>query len=177
MSGIVLSPPEFGIEEGPAGPFFHVVLVQPRIPQNAGNIARLCAGMRAWLHVVEPLGFVLEDRYLKRAGLDYWPEVRLSRHGDLSTCEAQLPRDRTWLFAKGGDRSFWEEGYPRRGAVLVFGSEDAGLPGDFVGRWSDRVLRIPMSGALRSHNLANSVAVAGYEVLRQQGWSGESPRR
>lgn len=175
--GIVLTPPSFDLPPTPhetAGWWTHVVLVAPEIPQNTGNIARLCAGTRTWLHLVKPFGFVLEDRYLKRAGLDYWPSVRLSVHEDLAQCEVMLPRDRTYLYTKRASKIHRDPSYGY-GAVLVFGRESTGLPADFVARWEDRTVRIPMTGELRSLNLGNAVSIAVYETLSQQGWRGEEP--
>ena len=167
---IQLTPPAF---DDPC-PTMHVVLVHPEIPQNTGNIARLCAGTDAWLHVVEPLGYTLEDRYLRRAGLDYWPGVRLSKHPSLDALEAMLPRERTWLFSKRGEALYRDHAMPR-GTVLVFGCETKGLPPEFTARWRDRCVRLPTTGKVRSLNLANSVGIAAYEVLRQADWRGETP--
>jgi tRNA (cytidine/uridine-2'-O-)-methyltransferase len=174
MAIITFTPPSF--EPDLSGQtLFHVVLVHPEIPQNTGNIARLCAGMRAWLHLVHPLGYSLEDRYLKRAGLDYWPGVTLSQHADLAACEALLPQDRTWILTRRGTSLYREVAWPQQGSVIVFGSESKGLPAEFVQRWAHRGVRIPTSGLVRSHNLANAVAITGYEILRQQAWEGETP--
>lgn len=170
---IQVSAPDFSVEALDEL-WMHIVLVQPEIPQNSGSVARLCAASKAWLHLVKPLGYVLEDRYLKRAGLDYWPNVRLSVHEDLDALEALLPRERTWLFTKSGTALHYEVAYPR-GAVLVFGRESSGLPPEFVERWGARTTRLPLSRWVRSLNLANAASVAAYEVLRQHGWSGESP--
>ncbi|MCB9507604.1 MAG: tRNA (cytidine(34)-2'-O)-methyltransferase [Myxococcales bacterium] len=152
----------------------HVVLVEPEIPQNTGSIARLCAATRAWLHLVEPLGFVLEDRYLRRAGLDYWPGVRLSVHRSLDALEAMLPRERAHLFTKRATTLHTEARYSR-GDVLVFGRETRGLDEALLERFSDRLVRIPTSSEVRSINLANAASVGAYEVLRQLEWPGESP--
>ena len=166
-------PPDFSLE-GLGDLRMHVVLVHPEIPQNTGNIARLCAGTDAWLHLVEPLGYVLEDRYLRRAGLDYWPGVRLSVHESLDALEPMLPRDRTWLFTKHAD-ALYREAPLTRGAVLVFGCETKGLPDAFSTRWAGQRLRLPTTSKVRSLNLANAVAIGAYESLRQQGWGGEAP--
>lgn len=153
----------------------HIVLVNPEIPQNTGNIARLCAGTGSWLHLVRPFSFSLDDRYLKRAGLDYWKNVRLSVHEDVDAMEALLPRDRTWLFTKGATALYTDVAYPTWGSVLVFGCETRGLPADFVTRWLDHLVRIPTTSHVRSHNLGNSASIACYEVVRQAGWRGETP--
>lgn len=170
---IVLTPPSFA--PGDLSPCnLHVVLVEPEIPQNTGNIARLCAATRAWLHLVEPLGFVLEDRYLRRAGLDYWPGVRMSVHASVASLEAMLPSDRTFLFTKKAERLYTAPRFAR-GDVLVFGRETRGLDEAFVDRHAGRLLRLPTSSEVRSLNLANSVAIATYEALRQLDWGGETP--
>jgi tRNA (cytidine/uridine-2'-O-)-methyltransferase len=164
---IVLEPPDMD-----AAVTMHIVLVHPEIPQNSGNIARLCAGMNAWLHLVEPLGYELSNAKLKRAGLDYWPSVRLSVHRDLASLEMLLRPERTWLFSAKATCGLGEAsmGY---GDVLVFGRESAGLPVEFVDRWQDRTVKIPTTSKIRSHNLANSVAIAGYHLLMGAGWNGE----
>ncbi|MFT6397385.1 MAG: tRNA (cytidine/uridine-2'-O-)-methyltransferase [Bradymonadia bacterium] len=153
---------------------FHIVLVHPEIPQNTGNVARLCAGSKAWLHVVKPLGYVLEDRYLKRAGLDYWPAVRLSIHESLEALLEIMPLDRTYLFTKYAD-SLYREKSLERGSILVFGCETKGLPQEFTDANPDRLVRLPTSSDVRSLNLSNAVAIGAYEVLRQLEWRGETP--
>lgn len=168
---IVVSPPSFALTDDV---HMHIVLVEPEIPQNAGSVARLCAGARAWLHFVEPTGFILADRYLKRAGLDYWPAVRLSVHPSLDALEAMLPRERTWLLTKRG-RTLYREASLPQGTVFVFGRESAGLPQAFCDRWDDRQLRIPTTSDVRSLNLANAVGIVAWEALRQLEWAGETP--
>lgn len=170
---IKLEPGSFAIE-ALGESLLHVVLVHPEIPQNTGNIARLCAGANAWLHVVRPLGYVLEDRYLKRAGLDYWPSVRMSVHESLDALREQLPMDRAHLFTKSADRLYRDVRY-ERGSVLVFGCETRGLPSEFTDSNRSRLVRLPTSSNVRSLNLSNAVAVGTYEVLRQLEWPGEPP--
>lgn len=170
---IVRTPPDFALDAlGDCA--LHIVLVEPEIPQNTGNIARLCAGAYAWLHLVEPFAFKLEDKYVRRAGLDYWPSVRLSVHPSLDALEAMLPFDRTVFFTKGADHLYRTPTY-ERGAVLVFGCETRGLPQRLTDAHADRCVRIPTSSNVRSLNLANSVAIGTYEVLRQLDWDGETP--
>jgi len=151
-----------------ADPRLNLVLVAPEIPPNTGNAARMTAATGSRLHLVEPLGFSLENRYVRRAGLDYWPHVDLRVHASweaLLESEAPDPA-RLWLFSAHAERSFREPTY-RRGDWLVFGSESAGLPDDLRRRYADRLLRIPMDRShVRSLNLANSAAVAVYEALR-----------
>lgn len=147
-------------------PYFHIVLVEPEIPPNTGSIARLSAATGAWLHLVRPLGYELSDRHLKRAGLDYWPNVRLSVHDSAAAIDAILPWDRTWIFTKTAARRYTDVDFPP-GTILVFGRESCGLPEDWVERRSDRALNIPQSDNVRSLNIAQAAAVASYEVIRQ----------
>ena len=143
----------------------HVVLIEPEIPQNTGNIARTCAATGSELHLVEPLGFKLEDRYLKRAGLDYWPLVKVHVHQDFSQVLAQYP-DAPFFFASTkAPRSYAQASFPRD-AFLVFGRESRGLPENLLDRVYDRCIRIPMVPGARSLNLSNSVAIVVYEALR-----------
>jgi tRNA (cytidine/uridine-2'-O-)-methyltransferase len=149
----------------------HIVLVNPEIPQNTGNIARTCAATGASLHLIEPLGFSLDDRYLKRAGLDYWHMMRMTRY----------PSWEVFIEAHAGARMhFATTKAPRDYAgvaygpddFLVFGRETKGLPEDLLAENYDKCVRIPMRAGARSLNLANSVAVVLYEALRQQGFPG-----
>ena len=165
--GIRREPADFSVGAAP----LHVVLVEPEIPPNTGSIARLAAGTGAWLHLVEPLGYELDDRHLKRAGLDYWPAVRLSVHPSWSSLEAALPWDRVWLLSSHGELVHTEVAYPD-GAVLVFGRESRGLPAELLARRADRAVRIPTLGAIRSLNVAQAAAVVVYEALRQRGYPG-----
>jgi tRNA (cytidine/uridine-2'-O-)-methyltransferase len=165
MSSIVQTLPNFEVGAAP-DVNFHIVLVEPEIPQNTGSVARLAAATHAWLHIVQPIGFALEDRYLKRAGLDYWPSVTLSVHESLERLEQMLPQGRTYLFTKQARRSYWEAGMAR-GAVLVFGRESKGLPGDFIARWAGQEVSIPTTSGVRSLNLATAVGIGGYEVVRR----------
>lgn len=147
----------------------HVALVEPEIPPNTGNIARLCAATRTPLHIVGPIGFRLDDRAVRRAGLDYWPEVTLHRHRDLESLYAMLPTARFLYFSTKADRSYtdWSFG---EDDCLVFGSETRGLPETLLRANWDRCLHIPMlNPRVRSLNLATSVAIALYEALRQTG--------
>jgi len=147
---------------------FHVVLVHPEIPPNTGNIARLCAATGAHLHLVEPLGFALEDRYLRRAGLDYWPAVEVTLHASLDDLALHLTPSRWRLFTTRGERHHSDLVY-QPGDVLMFGRETRGLGEALCARYPDQLVRIPMRpGAVRSLNLANAVAIGLYEALRQQ---------
>ncbi len=151
----------------------HVVLVCPEIPQNTGNIARTCAATGATLHLVGPLGFSLEDRYLKRAGLDYWPLVETHLYESLADFERQWATGSSWYLSTKAPRTFTEARFSPED-FLVFGRETAGLPEDLLYRKEDRCLRIPMRAEARSLNLGNSVAVVLYEALRQTGYAGLS---
>lgn len=145
----------------------HVALVEPEIPQNTGNIARLCAATRTDLHVVGVTGFRLDERAVRRAGLDYWDQVSLHRHRDLEELSTSLPSARFLFFSTKGERSVWEETF-QPNDCLVFGPETRGLPETLLRDNWDRCLKIPMSNPkVRSLNLANAVAIALYEALRQ----------
>lgn len=147
----------------------HVVLVEPEIHGNTGNVGRTCLATGAQLHLVEPLGFSLDDARVRRAGLDYWPEVRPRVWADWKALEARLSDlGEPFLFTAEATLDYWNVRYPRR-TVLVFGKESVGLPDDLRKRYADRLVRIPvLDDAVRSLNLANSVALGLYEVLRQQ---------
>ncbi len=156
---------------GDGAPTLHIVLIAPEIPPNTGNIARLCAGTQCWLHLVEPIGFELDDKHLRRAGLDYWPAVRLSVHKDAASLLAEIGGGRVHLFTARAERLYSEVRYAA-GDVLVFGSESSGLPKDLLEAYRDRRLKLPTTDRIRSLNLSNTVAVAIYEVIRQRGWGG-----
>jgi tRNA (cytidine/uridine-2'-O-)-methyltransferase len=154
---------------------FAVVLVHPEIPPNTGNVIRLTANTATELHLVEPLGFRMDDRELKRAGLDYHEYARVRVHRDFAACRAALdvPGARRWFaFTTGGARSLYDARFAE-GDVLAFGCETAGLPDDVLAQVApDARLRIPMRPGVRSLNLSNAVAVAVYEAWRQTGFSG-----
>lgn len=148
---------------------FHIVLIEPEIPPNTGNIARLCAGTGAVLHLVGKLGFSLDDRYLKRAGLDYWDKVSLHRWDNIEELQNRFPENRFWYLTTKSSKSCYSEGIYKPGDFLVFGKETAGLPKDLLAANPDTCLTIPMPGQIRSLNLSNAVAVVLYEALRQSG--------
>ena len=148
---------------------FHVVLVEPEIPQNAGNIARTCAATGCTLHLVRPLGFEISDKYLKRAGLDYWHLVDVRVHEDLAAFLAEYPAARMHLFTTKARRTYAEAAY-REGDFLVFGKETRGLEEEFLLQHAEECVRIPMREEARSLNLSNSVAIAVYEGLRQNAF-------
>jgi tRNA (cytidine/uridine-2'-O-)-methyltransferase len=150
----------------------NIVLVQPEIPQNTGNIARTCAVTGTGLHLVGPLGFSLDDRYLKRAGLDYWKDLSVTVHSDTAAFLGSLePEARLCLTTKRGKRLYTEADYSGNCYVL-FGKESAGLPEYLMHRYPDRWIRIPMKPSARSLNLSNAAAVVIYEALRKQNFPG-----
>ena len=151
----------------------HIVLVQPEIPQNTGNIARTCAATGAKLHLIKPLGFELSDRYLKRAGLDYWHMMTLEIHERWEDFLAANPGASIRYATTKAPRAYSEVAYGPDD-FLVFGRETRGLDEDLLAANYSRCVRIPMRPDARSLNLANSVAVILYEALRQQGFPGLS---
>jgi tRNA (cytidine/uridine-2'-O-)-methyltransferase len=148
---------------------FHIVLVEPEIPQNTGNIARTCAATGSILHLVKPLGFSVEDRYLKRAGLDYWNLVEIHYHEGFQEVLDAYPESSFFYATTKAERSYSDVKFPE-GAFLVFGKETAGLPQSLLQEHYSSCIRIPMVGASRSLNLSNSVAIVLYEALRQTGF-------
>lgn len=153
-----------------AAPALHVVLVQPEIPPNTGSIARLCAATRTRLHLVRPLGFSLADRYLKRAGLDYWPHVDLRVHEDWPAFVAAEDPAACACFSAHAARLYTDAPYTAEPLYLVFGGESRGLPETVREACAEAIFRIPIfSPHVRSLNLANAVAVVVYEALRQRG--------
>ena len=155
---------------------FEVVLWQPEIPPNTGNIIRLCANTGARLHLIEPLGFRLADRELRRAGLDYHEYAEVRVHADLPSCLAQLDTSAVFAFSTRGGRTLGEIAFPA-GAVLLFGPETRGLPEDVLATLPrDHVVRLPMVPGGRSLNLANAVAVAVFEAWRQHAYAGDRGR-
>jgi len=152
----------------------NIVLLEPEIPPNTGNVARLCAATRSALHLIEPLGFALDDKQLKRAGMDYWQHVKWHRWPNWAAFARQLPpNSNIWFIESNGPRLYTEVKY---GAddYLVFGRETAGLPRSLLQENRQRWLRLPMFNPdARSLNLSNCVAAVLFEALRQQGFTGE----
>lgn len=146
---------------------FHIVLVEPEIPPNTGNIARLCGATGTVLHLVGKLGFSLDDRQLKRAGLDYWEAVDVRRWADLATLQQAFPAGRFWYTSKKAANTHWEaDFFP--GDLLVFGKETTGLPDDLLAQYPGQCLRIPIfSPVVRSLNLSTAAGIILYEAIRQ----------
>ncbi|MEW6777519.1 MAG: tRNA (cytidine(34)-2'-O)-methyltransferase [Bdellovibrionota bacterium] len=152
---------------------FHIVLVNPLIPQNTGNVGRLAAATDSVLHLVHPLGFQITEARVKRAGLDYWPWIKLVEHKGieefLEFARSEHPASSLYLFSKKASRLYTEARF-KEGDFLVFGRETTGLPADFVSRFPDTSLKIPIFNPnVRSLNLSNAVSVALYEAIRQTG--------
>ncbi len=147
-------------------PLLHIVLYQPEIPQNAGNIGRTCVAIGAKLWLVRPLGFRMDQRHLRRAGLDYWQHLDWEVVDDWAALRQRLPEREPWLFTKTAGRLYTTAAF-QVGDVLVFGSETQGLPPSLLQAAGDRALRIPTREEARSLNLACAVAIAAYEARRQ----------
>ena len=150
---------------------FHIVLVEPEIPQNAGNIARTCAATGTHLHMIRPLGFEVTDKYLKRAGLDYWNLVNISYYDSFEELQAAYPASRFFFFTTKARHRHSDVCF-QDGDFLVFGKETKGLPEELLLKNEETCLRIPMFEKARSLNLSNSVAIALYEALRQNDYAG-----
>jgi len=151
---------------------FHIILYEPEIPPNTGNIIRLCANTGARLHLIEPLGFELDDARLKRAGLDYHEYAQVSRYASLEECIHQLQPPRLFGFSTHGKRNVFDVKF-QAGDAFLFGPETRGLPAELRAELGEEsVLRMPMLPVNRSLNLANAVAVVVYEAWRQQGFEG-----
>lgn len=149
----------------------NLVLVEPEIPQNTGNIARTCAASGCRLHLVRPLGFAITDKHLKRAGMDYWADVEVVFYDSLGAFLEAHGREPLWLATTKGRLT------PDRAAFgpddwILFGRETAGLPAALLAAYPDRQIRIPMVGQTRSLNLSNAAAIVAYEALRQLSWPG-----
>jgi tRNA (cytidine/uridine-2'-O-)-methyltransferase len=151
----------------------HIVLVEPEIPQNAGNVARTCAALGARLHLVKPMGFLLSDRHLRRAGVDYWTDVDLVVHKSWTDFETSAAAAAAGLFffTRRAERRFDQARYSSD-PYLVFGRESDGLSEALIRSRGTCCFRLPMKPGTRSLNLANAVAVAAYEAARQQGFAG-----
>ncbi|MCI8273819.1 MAG: tRNA (uridine(34)/cytosine(34)/5-carboxymethylaminomethyluridine(34)-2'-O)-methyltransferase TrmL [Clostridia bacterium] len=152
----------------------NIVLVEPEIPQNTGNIARTCAATGAKLHLVYPLGFSISENSVKRAGLDYWDKLEIEEHMSFNKfLEKYIPEDNNMFFVTTKGKQIYSNiDYKSMDEVyLLFGKETKGLPEDILKKYLNKTIRIPMRETLRSLNLSNSVAIAAYEVLRQQSFN------
>ena len=154
----------------------NIVLYEPEIPQNTGNISRTAAVTGAALHMIRPFGFEITDKHLKRAGLDYWDKLDVTYYDNYQDFLDKNPGAQLYFFTARGSVCYADIEYPDR-AYLVFGKESVGLPEELVTANPERCVRIPMLPTLRCHNLSNSVAIAVYEVLRQSGFEGMSFER
>jgi tRNA (cytidine/uridine-2'-O-)-methyltransferase len=147
-------------------PILHIVLHQPEIPHNTGSVGRTCVALGAKLWLVRPLGFRIDDYYLRRAGLDYWQHLEWEAVDDWAALVAKLGDAQPYFFTKTAKRLYTDVTF-RRSDVLVFGSESSGLPSSMLAAAPGRCLRVPIRSDVRSLNLSNTVAIAGYEALRQ----------
>ncbi len=154
---------------------FNIVLLEPEIPANTGNIGRTCLATGTSLHLIEPLGFRLTEKMLRRAGMDYWDQVDVHRYRDyehfLSETEDGHKKPRIWYVTTKADQTYTQVSY-QPGDYLMFGKESAGIPEEILVRHHRQCIRIPMAPDIRSLNLSNSVAIVLYEALRQQGFKG-----
>jgi tRNA (cytidine/uridine-2'-O-)-methyltransferase len=151
----------------------HVVLVEPEIPWNTGNIGRTCVATGTTLHLVGKLGFSLDSKYIRRSGLDYWPKLKYKQYPDFESFLKSIPKSASLLlFSTKAKRNFWDAPY-HKSSYLIFGKETAGLSEKIRGQFPDRLYRIPMLRGTRSLNLSTSAAVVLYEALRQTpSWQG-----
>lgn len=147
----------------------HIVLVEPEIPQNTGNIARTCAATGSPLHLVGPMGFSIEEKWVKRAGLDYWHLVEVQQHASMEELWSAYPQGTFWYLSTKGQHCYSDASFGNDD-FLVFGKETRGLPQDLLAAKQQHTIRIPMRQEARSLNLANTVALVLYEALRQQGF-------
>lgn len=154
---------------------FNIVLVEPEIPQNTGNIVRTCAATGCRLHLVRPLGFEVTDKYLKRAGLDYWKDAEIFYYDSFCELKEKFPSSAFYFFTTKA-RKVYSDAPFKEGDFLVFGKETRGLPEELLKENRAACLRIPMLGEIRSLNLSNSVAIAVYEGLRQLNFEGFNTR-
>ncbi len=143
-----------------------LALIHPQIAPNTGNIARLCVATATELHLIRPLGFVLSDRELRRSAMDYWPRLKLTVHDDEAAFLDHVCAGSCWLFSSHGNRAYWHAGF-RDSDWLIFGSETKGIDDSLLGRYPDRVLRIPQAPDERCLNLSTAAGIALYEALRQ----------
>ena len=153
-----------------------IVLFEPEIPQNTGNISRTCAAVGIDLYLVGKMGFSIEEKWVRRAGLDYWDKVNICRYREPEMLDTLLAEGDFYLASTHGGVNYADVSYSEN-ATLVFGRESAGLPHELLQKYPDRVIRIPMRPDIRSLNLSNAVAIVAFEALRQQGFPGLTPRQ
>lgn len=164
-------------EKNSSDPLFHVVLVEPEIPQNTGNIGRTCVGLNSALHLVGPMGFEINHARLKRAGLDYWPHLQWQSYPDRRAWEGGFaPKGRRYYFSAMATKYYYDVQY-QPGDVLIFGKETKGLPTDMLEANAEDCLLLPMLGPVRGYNLATAVAIVLFEAYRQirQGIEAQKP--
>lgn len=150
-----------------ANPTFNIVLVNPEIPNNTGNIGRLCVGSESKLHLVKPMGFEITDSRVKRAGLDYWPDLELSIHESFEDLLKLVENpERMFFFTTKASKAYFDQDF-QEGDWLVFGKESSGLDAGLIARFEDQLVKIPFGGKVRSFNLSNAVAMALGEGMRQ----------
>lgn len=148
---------------------FHIALHEPEMPANTGNIGRLCVGSGSQLHIIKPMRFLLTDKYLKRAGLDYWSKLDLVFHNNLEEFLDFFQARNVYFFTTKSNNLYSNAEF-RKGDVFLFGAESKGLPENLLKKYPEKTLTIPMTKEIRSINLANSVAVVLYEAWRQLNW-------
>ncbi|MEI6322782.1 MAG: tRNA (cytidine(34)-2'-O)-methyltransferase [bacterium] len=153
---------------------FHIVLIEPEIPQNTGNIARLCVAAGARLHLVGPLGFSIDEKAVRRAGMDYWERVDVQSWSSWAEFQQAHPEARLFFLSSKVDRCYWDAGF-HDGDFLVFGRETKGLPSSLLAAHPETTLTIPMTDGTRSINLATSVGIVLYEAIRQIALAGGKP--
>lgn len=146
--------------------WLNIVLFEPEIPANTGNIGRVCVGLNIKLHLIEPLGFLITDKELKRAGLDYWPDLEIEQYKDLADFFAKNHKPNFYFASTKGKKSYFDVDF-QKGDYIVFGRESSGLPQIFHTEYAEKGITIPMPGKVRSINLSNSVAIIAYEAYRQ----------
>lgn len=145
---------------------FHIILYEPEIPANTGNIGRLCVGTGSTLHIIQPCKFLLTDKALKRAGLDYWQDLNLMLHKDIVDIQQMFSSDRLFLCSTKAERSYLDVNY-KPGDAFLFGPESRGLPQSLMEQYPEQLITIPMHPQIRSLNLSNAVSIVLYEAIRQ----------
>jgi len=145
---------------------FKLALIHPDIPQNTGNIGRLCVGLNIELHLVHPMGFILDDKKIRRSGLDYWQDLKLVQHDSLDHFLKEFQNARLFFLTTKSKKLYTDVHYQKED-VIVFGAESKGLPGDLLKMYWDQAVTIPMPGKVRSLNVSNAASVVAYEVYRQ----------